>query len=219
MRYARHLRQLGNLLERPIAHRGLHDLKNGVVENTKGAFAAAIKHGYAIECDIQLSSDNEAMVFHDETLDRVTTATGDVRKCSASELRKLQYRHSTDHMQTLAELLQQVNGQVPLIVEIKSHWDGDPQLTLRAIEIAKSYEGPLAFMSFDPQIVSLLAHYAPSRMRGIVADRTHNSFYTNFPVARRIELRTFSHFHEKPAAFHFVRLQWFAVCACAAASC
>ena len=64
------------LVERPIAHRGLHDSANGVIENTLRAAEAAIAGGFAIECDIQLSADGEAIVFHDETLDRLTDATG-----------------------------------------------------------------------------------------------------------------------------------------------
>ena len=64
------------LIERPIAHRGLHDSANGVIENTLGAAEAAVAGGFAIECDIQLSVDGEAIVFHDETLERLTDVTG-----------------------------------------------------------------------------------------------------------------------------------------------
>jgi glycerophosphoryl diester phosphodiesterase len=202
MRYTRHLRQLGPLLSVPIAHRGLHDVAKNIVENTKGAFAAAIDKNYAIECDIQLSADGEAMVFHDEKLDRITTGTGEVRHYTTAELKKLSFRHSTDKTQTLSDLLLQVKGQVPLIVEIKSLWDSDPRLTLRAVATAQQYAGPLAFMSFDPAIVSLLAHQAPNRIRGIVADRTHGPYYDSFSVARRIKLRSLSHLpHSRP---HFV---------------
>ncbi len=193
MRFTQHLRQLDGLFDRPIAHRGLHELKRQIVENTESAFAAAMAGNYAIECDIQLSADGEAMVFHDETLDRVTQATGAVRGKSVTELRNLQYRHSSDRMQTLGELLDQVGGKVPLIIEIKSHWNGDPDLTERAMQVCKSYAGPVALMSFDPQIVSLLAHAAPSYIRGIVSDRVHDSYYDALSIARRVQMRTLSH--------------------------
>ncbi len=193
MRFTHHLRQLDGLFDRPIAHRGLHDLKNRIVENTEGAFAAAMANNYAIECDIQISADGEAMVFHDETLDRMMSATGEVRNTSTADLKKLQYKNSSDRMQSLGQLLDQVNGKVPLIIEIKSHWDGNAILSERAMQVCKTYAGPLALMSFDPQIVSLLAHTAPSYVRGIVAERNHDTHLGSLAVSRRVEMRDLSH--------------------------
>ena len=60
------------LTARPIAHRGLHDAANGVIENTATAFSAAIAGGYGIETDLQISRDGEAMVYHDDALGRLT---------------------------------------------------------------------------------------------------------------------------------------------------
>ena len=74
------------LMGRPIAHRGLHDEAKGVIENTLGAAEAAIAGGFAIECDVQVSSDGEAFVLHDETLDRLTGALGAVSAKSAAEI-------------------------------------------------------------------------------------------------------------------------------------
>jgi glycerophosphoryl diester phosphodiesterase len=193
MRFTQHLRQLDGLFDRPIAHRGLHDLKNNIVENTESAFAAAIAANYAIECDIQLSADGEAMVFHDETLDRVTQFQGKMRSKTVAELRRVKYRHTADCMQTLGELLDQVDGKVPLIVEIKSRWESDPALTERAMQVCKTYAGQIALMSFDPQIVSLLAHVAPSCIRGIVADRVHDPYYDGHSISSRVEMRSLSH--------------------------
>ena len=64
----------GWLVARPIAHRGLHDAAKGIIENSLAAARAAIAGNYAIECDAQLSADGEAVVFHDDTLDRLTEA-------------------------------------------------------------------------------------------------------------------------------------------------
>jgi glycerophosphoryl diester phosphodiesterase len=64
------------LTARPIAHRGLHDRARGVIENSLAAADAAVAGAYAIECDVQISRDGEAIVFHDETLERLTTAQG-----------------------------------------------------------------------------------------------------------------------------------------------
>ena len=101
---------------RPIAHRGLHDGANAIVENTFSAFANAIKHDYAIECDLQISSDGEAMVFHDDTLDRITKSSGAVKAMTAKQLQQVQLESTDDKIQTLAQLLAQVNGKVSLVL-------------------------------------------------------------------------------------------------------
>jgi glycerophosphoryl diester phosphodiesterase len=74
------------IVARPIAHRGLHDKANGIVENTITAAKAAVDGDFAIECDVQLTADGEAVVFHDFTLDRLTGETGEVVRRKASEL-------------------------------------------------------------------------------------------------------------------------------------
>ena len=76
MRYSPQLRDLSWLVATPFTHRGLHDKTKGIVENTSSAFAAAMQNNYAIECDVQLSADGEAMVFHDDSLDRVMATAG-----------------------------------------------------------------------------------------------------------------------------------------------
>ena len=80
------------LIARPVAHRGLHDAAGGIIENTPSAFAAAIAANYAIECDIQLSADGEAMVFHDQTLERLTEGSGRLDAMSAADLKRVAFR-------------------------------------------------------------------------------------------------------------------------------
>ena len=112
------------LTARPIAHRGLHDRNRGIIENSRSAFAAAVAHDYAIECDLQLSADGEAMVFHDATLERLTNETGRVDQLTAAQLSGISLKGSSDCPQTLAELIAEVDDRVGLVIEMKSHWDG-----------------------------------------------------------------------------------------------
>lgn len=193
MRFSPELRQLDWLVARPIAHRGLHRAAAGILENTSSAFAAAIAQNYAIECDLQLSQDGEAMVFHDRTLDRVTQSTGQVDRFRVRELKSVAYKVSGDRMQTLGELLQQVDGRVPLVIEIKSRWDGDERLTLRALQVVERYPGPYCLMSFDPYVVEVVRRESPGTIRGIVADRTNHVEYRELTVSQRLEMRSFSH--------------------------
>jgi glycerophosphoryl diester phosphodiesterase len=194
------------LTARPIAHRGLHDKAAGVVENTRSAFAAAIAGQYAIECDLQLTKDGEAVVFHDERLDRLTDSSGWVKDITAARMQALTLRGSPDHVQTLAELVTQVAGQVPLVIEIKTHWDGDERLTLKALDILKTYDGPCCLMSFDPDVLATLRTTSPQTIRGFVADGGFDDYYNALPLPRRLELRNFSHMAR--TAPHFISYRY-----------
>lgn len=182
------------LTARPIAHRGLHGLEPGVVENLPGAFAAAIDGRYAIECDIQISADGEAMVFHDFTLERLTEGSGRVDAHSAAALKALAFKTSPDRMLTLPELFALVAGRVPLIVEIKSEFGGRLDLTRRAAALASAYAGPVALMSFDPAPIAWLKQNAPGLVRGIVAESHYEDASWDFlPPATRQGLADLSH--------------------------
>jgi glycerophosphoryl diester phosphodiesterase len=194
------------LVARPIAHRGLHARERRIVENTESAFAAAISGNYAIECDLQITADGEAVVFHDETLERLTLAQGWVNQHTVKQLRAIPIKDSTDRMQTLAELLAQVQGTVPLVIELKTHWDGGTALAARALEVLQGYAGQYAVMSFDPDLVAAMAELSPNTVRGITADRATDAYYDILPDARRDSLRRFDHLrHTKPhfASFYF----------------
>ena len=82
------------LTARPIAHRGLHDAAAGVIENTASAFKAALRHGYGIECDLQISADGEAMVHHDDALGRLTEGEGRLAEMSATALMRCASRRT-----------------------------------------------------------------------------------------------------------------------------
>jgi glycerophosphoryl diester phosphodiesterase len=194
-------RDLGWLTAKPIAHRGLHDAARGVIENSASAFTAAIEAGYAIECDLQLSGDGEAVVFHDETLDRLMVGKGLVASHSAAELKSLAFQKGSDRIQSLDELLAQVHGRVPLVIELKSLWNGNEALVRRTVDITRSYRGPFALMSFDPKVIETVRELAPDMARGIVADRVTHADYDVLPVAQRLRLRNLAHLPETQPDF------------------
>jgi glycerophosphoryl diester phosphodiesterase len=158
------------LTARPVAHRGLHDAAAGVIENTPSAFAAAIAGKYAIECDVQVSADGEAMVHHDDALGRLTEGAGRLDTITAADLKRVAFRNSADRMITLGELCELVCGRVTLVIELKSRFDGERRLVARAAEILRGYSGPAALMSFDPAQIAALRALAPGLTRGIVAE-------------------------------------------------
>ena len=185
------------LTARPIAHRGLHNLAAGIVENTPAAASAAIARGYAIECDVQLTADGEAVVFHDETLDRLMQAGGLVAARTAVELAELAFKAGLDHVVTLARYLALIGGRVPLICEIKSRFDGDMRLAQRALAVGTACEGPVAFKSFDPLVLAHLRKLGARQPLGIVAERRYDDPEWDFlGNERKFALANFLHFPE-----------------------
>ena len=183
-------RALSWLVDRPVAHRGLHDPANGIIENTESAVQAALDGGYAIEVDLQLTADGEAVVFHDYTLDRLTTASGPVMARAASELKQVSFSASADKIQTLPELLEQVDGKATLMLELKSLWQNIGPLEQRVADVLASYEGPASVMSFDPQSMIAFKAIAPHVVRGLVSERFEPSEEWHFlSIGQRLALR------------------------------
>jgi glycerophosphoryl diester phosphodiesterase len=153
-------RRIGWLKAAQFAHRGLHS--PGVPENTPSAFAAAVAQGLGIECDVQITQDHQAVVFHDYDLDRLTNARGPIAQRSAADLHRVVLSGSTDTIPTLAQ--------------IKSHRGSPVAALCRAVDQALSnYTGPHAVMSFDPRICRWFAAQAPQTPRGLVMTEEHDS--------------------------------------------
>ncbi len=162
------------LTARPVAHRGLHDRARGIIENMPGAALAAIDGNFAIECDIQLTADGEAMVHHDDALGRLTDGAGALLGMTAQTLKAVSFKDTPEKMMSLADLCALVEGRVPIVIEVKSHFDGDRKLVRRMAEVLGAYSGPVAAMSFDPDQVRGAARDMPELPRGIVAQRAYS---------------------------------------------
>lgn len=155
------------LARQDYAHRGLHG--PGVAENSLTAFDLAIAAGIGIECDIQRSADNRAMVFHDWELARLTGASGPTDGRTAAELGELTLLGTADRVPSLAQVLERIGGQVPLLIEVKSKAErriGPVCLAVR--RELDGYTGPHAVMSFDPRVASWFARHSPRTLRGLV---------------------------------------------------
>jgi glycerophosphoryl diester phosphodiesterase len=185
----------GWLTARPIAHRGLHDKTRGIVENTRAAAKAAIAGRFSIECDIQLTGDGEAVVFHDFTLDRLTHAKGRLDHYSADELAAVAFRACGETIPRLSTFLEELAGKTPLIIEIKSGFDGDERLAARALTILAGYAGPAAVKSFDPAVLAFLRTQGLDRPIGLVAQAHYDAReWPELTPKRRTELATLSDF-------------------------
>jgi glycerophosphoryl diester phosphodiesterase len=182
------------LIARPVAHRGLHDARAGIIENTPSAFVAAIAGNYAIECDLQLSADGEAMVHHDDTLGRLTLGDGRLDTMTAVELKRAAFRGTADRMITVGDLCDLVAGRVTLVIELKGSFNGDRRLVARAAEVLARYAGPAALMSFDPAQIAALREIAPGLPRGMVAERRYEPpAWDELPAASKRAMTYFGH--------------------------
>lgn len=193
------------LLERPIAHRALHDVSDGRPENSRSAIRAAIAHGYCIEIDLQLSADGQAMVFHDYELSRLTEASGPVAAQPADALRKIALTGGQEGIPTLHDVLDLVAGQVPLLIEIKDQ-DGAmganvgplEEVTTRAIA---DYAGPVALMSFNPHSVRRMADMNPDIALGLTTSAFNPLGWKPLPVRVCDRLREIPDFGHSGASF------------------
>ncbi|HEU0081330.1 MAG TPA: glycerophosphodiester phosphodiesterase [Bradyrhizobium sp.] len=194
------------LTARPVAHRGLHDRARGIIENMPAAATAAVAGNFAIECDIQLSADGEAMVHHDDALGRLTEGFGRLLERTSAELKQVAFKDTPERMMTLAELCALVAGRAPLLIEVKSRFDGDRRLVTKMAEVLASYDGPAAGMSFDPDQVAALRELIPARPRGIVAERHYTE--ADWPEATPAQRCGMTHLrHALRTRPHFVA--WF----------
>ncbi|MDE7395805.1 MAG: glycerophosphodiester phosphodiesterase, partial [Clostridiales bacterium] len=151
------------LIKKPIAHRGLSDEENP--ENSLAAFSRAIEKGFPIELDVRLIDDGTVVVFHDETLGRMTEHDGYVSTLKADDLKELRLKKSDECIPTLEQTLSLVNGQVPLLIEIKGTGKIGA-LENKTISLLKAYSGEYAIQSFDPYSLAYFKEHEPDIMRG-----------------------------------------------------
>lgn len=156
----------------PFAHRALHDVTDGRPENSRAAILAAIDAGYGIEIDVQLTADNQAMVFHDYALDRLTAVKGPIRLRTSGDLAKIPLKGADEGIPTLTEVLELVAGRVPMLIELKDQ-DGGMGADIGPLERAtaealRGYEGDVALMSFNPNSVAMMCDLCPQTPRGLV---------------------------------------------------
>lgn len=155
------------MLNRAIAHRGLH-CGTETPENSMSAFAAAIAHNHPIELDVHLLADGHVIVFHDLDMERMTGARGVIINQTLSSIKHLRLLGTNEHIPTLAEALSFIDGQVPVLIEIKNRGKAGP-LESAILTLLQTYQGELAVQSFNPYSLSWFKKHAPHILRGQLA--------------------------------------------------
>lgn len=190
----------------PLAHRGLHDASAARPENSRTAARAAMARGYGIEIDVQLSRDSVAMVFHDDRLARMTEARGPLAEHSAAALGRLALRKGDgEGIPRLGDLLADIGSETPVLIELKDQSGGhhlsDGRLEAAVAEAVRGHSGPVAVMSFVPDMVAELARIAPDVPRGLTTGRFGLPDAPRLSARRRTHLRAIADFAGAGAAF------------------
>ena len=150
------------------AHRGLHG--GGIPENSLPAFEKACQKGFGIELDVQLSGDGVVVVFHDDTLNRMTGKDAKVKDLTLLELQRLSLSGTEETIPTFQDVLKLVNGRVPLLVELKGE-DFNAALCAPVAELLKGYRGEYCIESFNPLLLRAMRKHLP--------DACYGQLYTN----------------------------------------
>lgn len=156
-----------------IAHRGMHNIKEGIPENSLEAFAKAIEYLYIIELDVHILKDKSVIVFHDDNLERMTGINKKVKETTYDEIRKLKLQNTNCYIPLLKDVLELVNGKVPIIIELKTDVNVGI-LEKETVNILKKYKGKYAIKSFNPFSVYWLKKHHPEIIRGQLSSNFNN---------------------------------------------
>lgn len=188
--------RLAFLSTRAYAHRGLHR-PGGPVENSLPAFAAALAAGHGMECDVRLSRDGIAYIFHDALLDRLTDERGPLAARTADQLDHIALKHRGGPVPRLSALLRRIAGQAPLLIEVKIDRRREiGPLCAAVLRDMREYRGAVAVMSFHPGVSRWFRRHAPGIVHGlVVTDRNRRG--QSKGVAGRV-MRTLAMWHARP---------------------
>ena len=162
--------QCGEFCGLLYAHRGLWSQEDGVPENSMTAFSGAVKAGFAIELDVQLTKDHKAVIFHDSSLKRMCSTDGKLRDYTLAQLKSMRLADSNETIPEFAEVLKLVAGQVPLLIELKSyHTNTDVCKVVTTLLL--DYKGKYCIESFSPFILHWYRKNQPDTVRGQLSCR------------------------------------------------
>lgn len=157
-------------MHRNIAHRGLHSADNAIPENSLPAFQAAVDAKYGIEFDLQLSKDEQIVIYHDDKLTRGCGLDKRVEECTFDELQQLSLFGTSEKIPLFTDVLKIVDGKVPLVIELKQG-TRNGLLCQKALEILRSYKGEYCIESFNPLMIAWFRKNAPDIMRGVLSGK------------------------------------------------
>lgn len=161
-----------------FAHRGLFNNKD-LPENSMKAFENAVENGFAIELDVQFTKDKKVVVFHDYTLERLTKDSRNVEDIAYNELKDLNLLNTREKIPLLEDVLDIINGKVPLLIEIKN-CRNILELGESVASLLENYDGKYAIQSFDTCVLKWF-------------EKNKNYVLTGQLIGKYVGIETFRH--------------------------
>lgn len=163
----------GELEKFVYAHRGLHNTERP--ENSLSAFGAAVSGGYGIELDVHLLTDGNLAVIHDTSLKRTCSVDIDITTLTEKQLKNYTLEGTSETIPSFKEVLELVDGRVPLVIELKSDKGNASQLASAVNEALKDYKGSFCIESFDPRCILWFA----KNNKEIICGQLVDNFFVN----------------------------------------
>lgn len=160
-------------LKTHLAHRGLYSKDQRIPENSISAFKKAKDLGYGSELDVSLSQEGQLMVFHDEDLMRMCGVNKSISDLNQAQLQQIQFNYSKESIPTLQEVLDLIDGSVPLMIEVKPT-DKRRETVSKLKDALNEYRGNVALVSFDPYLVLEFKKQVPQYLRGLIMEPSLN---------------------------------------------
>jgi len=137
-----------------VAHRGLHAHHP---ENSLPAFHAAWDAGIQwCECDVHFCAGGDAVVIHDDTLDRTTGLAGRIADLLPRDLQQFKLRGSDQPPPLLADVLSAMPKAARLMIEIKP-----PSVSKGFLDLLETVpRGNLLIQSFHESALQEMIDYA-----------------------------------------------------------
>ena len=149
-----------------FAHRGLHDLGEGIPENSMAAFRRAISHGFGAELDVHLMADGNLAVVHDSDLKRVCGADVRIEDLTLEELEDYPLMGTEEYIPLFREVLALFERETPLVVELKAERGNANALTDAVMAELEGWKGTYCVESFHPAVLLRLKERYPHVLRG-----------------------------------------------------
>lgn len=163
------MKDLNWLKTNNIAHRGFHSLDKTIPENSLLAFKKALEKGYSIELDLNVLKDGTVISFHDMSLKRLCNDDRDISELNYTDIKDLRLNQTNEHIATIDEVIELVDGKVPLLIELKPH--GNVIFLCESLmKSMKDYRGQWAVFSFHPSVVKWFKKNYPEVIRGQIAE-------------------------------------------------
>ena len=156
-------------MNRFFAHRGI--ISKDFPENSLSAFKEAISMKKGIELDVRITKDGVPVVIHDPSMKRLCKDKRRISACTYQEISSLHLLDTDEKIPTLEEVLELVQGKVPVLIELKlpKHFLLNHRLERAVLPLLKKYKGEYLLQAYNKHAVRYMKQKLPKIKCGILS--------------------------------------------------